>query len=143
MNNDLGNLFDDVEPAPFNSGKGRIMSYATMIALTLRAIVTFCLKGQHFTAAMVLDSVPELKVAYKTPNAVGTSLGSGVKRQGLRLWRGSDGRFSPSFENAVLALRRMEPPVIEDLARQLGHGDVQGLALAVKGLGRASAFLSK
>ena len=100
------------------------------------AVIKACLdqtQTNGFTTHEIYEAVPEIKAAYKTPNALGTALGSGVKETGMGL-HSKNGAFARCQENAVLATTCLSDEEFTALASDLGYDSPEALAAALAAL---------
>lgn len=112
----------DARPAPKEARGVAGARAEDLCRLVVAVVVALCFerRGGAFTVREVWDRVPDPKPAYDRLNAVGDVLGQGGGRHGLKLWRGAGGVIA-CRQNATLALRRMAPEAVRELARRLGY----------------------
>jgi len=124
-----------VKAAPNSHTKAK--NTATQLkAKVAPAVIQECLdqtQTNGFTAREIYKAVPEIKAAYKNPNALGTSLGTGIKGTGMGLHR-KNGAFARCRENAVLAANCLSDDAFSQLASDLGYNSQDELAEAIAAL---------
>ena len=85
------------------------MKTKSLIRKAAESVVRECLDGQPggFSTRQVFDRVAEFATSYKSPNALGTALGEGVRGSGLGLHRDEAGNFRRCRDNAALAVAEL------------------------------------
>lgn len=106
------------------------MKTNSMMRLAATFVLSKCLDGRPggFTTREVFDGVPEFANSYRSPNALGTALGNGVRGKGMGLHRDLNGKFLRCRDNAALAATNLTDDEFAALAVELGLPDPDALA---------------
>ena len=133
MISDFESMFDDVRRAPRRPARGTVMKTKFIIHKAAESVVRKCLDGQPggFSTREVFDQVAEFATSYKSPNAIGTAMGEGVRGSGLGLHRDETGNFRRCRDNAALALAELSDAERELLATELTFSGTDKLLEAI------------
>ena len=129
-------LLPSVSKAPANPSSKCKNTTAQLKAKVACTVIEECLDQTNtngFTSRTIFESVAEIKAAYKNPNALGTSLGTGIKGTGMGLHR-KNSAFARCRENAVLAANCLSDDAFSQLASDLGYNSQDELAEAIAAL---------
>jgi hypothetical protein len=109
------------------------MKTKSMVRKAAKVVIRRCLDGQPggFDTREIFEAVAEFAASYRTPNALGTALGDGVRGSGLGLHRDQAGQFARCRDHAALAAAELGDDEFAALAQELGYGGPDELADAI------------